>query len=162
MQSAFGPQVCHILKINSRDKSESDNNKSFLAQYWLGFSHRFFSTELRRNISDLSPQNQSEFNFQSSNTLQPPPTTHNQNNVSKDSNNILEHPLAMAVEVPESPPITIQNSLKLTKTTVETVAVMLSDGDIGRIQLVIREIIIKSVIPFAGCSTFTNDLHLLS
>jgi hypothetical protein len=150
MQRAFGPQVCHFLKINTGEKlSEGDSNvkrtPSHLAQYWLGFSHRFCSTELRRNISDISSVggNNTEFNFQHSPTagsdgaspLQPPKPP-------------MEHPLAMA-EGPESPPLVIPNTARLSKATADTIAAQLSETDIGRIQLVVREIIIKSVIPFA-------------
>ena len=114
MQSAFGPQVCHFLKINTGEKLDnSDNNKrtpSFLAQYWLGFSHRFCSTELRRNISDasLGGGNNTEFNFQ-------------QNSPSLGSDGAapplkppMEHPLALS-EGPETPPLVMPNMARLSK-----------------------------------------------
>ena len=66
-----------------------------------------------------------------------------QNNVTSTtavaSKTTMEHPLAMD-DVPESPPIIVPNTLRLSKATVDTVAACLSDLDVGRIQLVIRSV----------------------
>ena len=152
MQSAFGPQVCHYLKINTGDIINNDSSdvnnsvkKSYLSQYWLGFSHRFFSSELRRNISDASPTGgAADFNFQSPTADSLSPT----GGGSSKPPTALEHPLALA-EAPESPAIVIPNTSRLSRASPDTVAAALSDTDIGRIQLVVREIVIKSVIPYA-------------
>jgi len=121
-----------LLEIKSR--KASDDCSPGISDPWLQFSHRFCSVELRRSASSTNQNNYIPTNANVE--IQPNHKEHVD----------LAHPLAQT-EAPESPaPQT--NSIRLTQATAESIAVHLGAKDLDGIRVMMREIVLKSVVPF--------------
>jgi len=138
VQNAFDSTNCHFLPLNSRKPDQSgESDNSWVAENWLGFSHRWCSIETRRGKSFTSGMSTSPVTMS---------VTENQTKPDSEENSTLPHPLAQPV-LPDSP-AHIPTAPKLTYASMKTVANFLSANDLDRIKIFIREFVIKSLIPY--------------
>lgn len=132
VQNAFESTSCHFLELNSRNDNEPDDSSTKVTDrvgdYWLQFSHRFNTLELRRDSGISTINNSTNSPIESSTTDRAD----------------FEHPLAD--NDLSAPP---QQIIKLTQATPSSIAGYLSTSDIDRIRTMMRELVIKSIIPFA-------------
>jgi len=140
VQAAFEPTCCHFLQLNSRIPDEG-GGATGISDHWFTFSHRFHNIEVRKGSNFVATPG----------TYHAPvtanPVTGPSENSSELSDQELDHPLAVNNLPPDTPP-PHQPQAKLTQATRESVSKHLTANDIDRIRILMRELVIKCLIPY--------------
>lgn len=153
MQNTFGSNVCHLLQINSRSAEATNMMEQQMAGHWtnMTFGHRFCHVETRlKAISGGEAANLLNLNVE-------------KKVVVEEENHLLgsqlEHPLANAavegggeknatiISSSSAPVLTNTSAAKLTPATSENLASHLTPNDVDRIRILVREFVIKGLIP---------------